>query len=95
MLMVDGLPLDVTGTLKQTLTFFDKNLMVLAPNQSWKSIAVKVNGCLRAKVTQESEILVTWSIEQQINKTPEYKRLASAQEAWVVHFTCEDGYLLT
>ena len=38
----------------------------------------------------------TGSIKQHINKTPEYKykRLASAQEAWVVHFTCEDGYLL-
>jgi hypothetical protein len=33
------------------------------------------------------------SIEFNINKIPVYKRLLHAQEAWVVHFTCEDDYL--
>ncbi|CAG8640408.1 10353_t:CDS:2, partial [Paraglomus brasilianum] len=33
------------------------------------------------------------TIQAHIDKTPRYKSLASADEAWIVHYTCEDGYL--
>ncbi|ORZ19061.1 hypothetical protein BCR41DRAFT_351423 [Lobosporangium transversale] len=42
------------------------------------------------------ELLATGSqssIKDCISKTPTYKRLLSAEEAWVVHFTREDDYL--
>ncbi|KAF8812558.1 hypothetical protein BYT27DRAFT_7087461, partial [Phlegmacium glaucopus] len=32
------------------------------------------------------------SIKSHIQKTAEYKELLSANEAWVIHFTCEDNY---
>src|ERR1700722_4288384 len=31
-------------------------------------------------------------VQSHIEKTPRYKALLSAEEAWVVHFTCEDDY---
>jgi hypothetical protein len=31
-------------------------------------------------------------IRSHIEKTPEYKSLLAADEAWVVHFTCEDDF---
>lgn len=31
-------------------------------------------------------------VKKHIQKTPEYTELLSADEAWVVHFTCEDNY---
>jgi len=32
------------------------------------------------------------SVQSHIEKTPEYMALLSADEAWVVHFTCQDPY---
>jgi len=41
------------------------------------------------------EVLATrneTSIRSHIDKTPEYKSLLAAEEAWVVHFTCQDDF---
>src|SRR5205807_511888 len=49
-----------------------------------------------AKPTVVLELLATGdlqSIKGHIDKTPIYKNRLAAQEAWVVHFTCEDNYL--
>ena len=32
------------------------------------------------------------TIRSHIEKTPEYKSLLGAEEAWVVHFTCQDNF---
>ncbi|ORZ08252.1 hypothetical protein BCR41DRAFT_359554 [Lobosporangium transversale] len=47
------------------------------------------------KPTVVIELLATGnqtSIKDHISKTLTYKRLLPAEEAWVVHFTCEDDY---
>jgi hypothetical protein len=41
------------------------------------------------------EVLATGNksdIQSHIEKTPEYKSLLAAEEAWVVHFTCQDDF---
>jgi hypothetical protein len=41
------------------------------------------------------ELLVTGEredVEVHIDRTPSYKDLLDADEAWVIHFTCEDDY---
>lgn len=46
-------------------------------------------------VTIVLELLATEepnSIESHIQKTPQYSSLLSADEAWVVHFTCQEDY---
>src|SRR5262249_43983516 len=33
-------------------------------------------------------------VEEHLDRTAEYKDILQADDAWVVHFTCEDGYTL-
>ncbi len=50
---------------------------------------------LKKNQTIVLELLATGSrsfIHSHIEKTPEYMSLLSADEAWVVHFTCEDNF---
>jgi hypothetical protein len=137
--------LNVLETLKESLKYFDKDIIRLAAFRSYKVSPVKVGGASRTHVPRESvydtelmgilsnwlqgnfgwsvtgqwhlrnpseqhkfsdivlkkdstivlELLATGNrafIQSHIEKTPEYMSLLSADEAWVVHFTCEDDF---
>jgi hypothetical protein len=140
-------PLDILGTLKEALKFFDKDLIRLAADYSYKQSKVHVGGHRNTSVPRESvydtelmRILTNWLrpesfavagqyhrknshgedkysdivikkpeelkvvlvlvatgdsgfVRDHVDKTAEYKELLLADEAWVVHFTCEDNYL--
>ena len=52
--------------------------------------------CKPGSPTVVLELLATGDapfIQAHIEKMPYYMELLSANEAWVVHFTCEDNYL--
>ncbi|ORZ12046.1 hypothetical protein BCR41DRAFT_356401 [Lobosporangium transversale] len=60
-------------------------------DHKYSDIVIKKAG----KPTVVIELLATGSqtsIKDHISKTLTYKRLLPAEEAWVVHFTCEDDY---
>jgi hypothetical protein len=149
--------LDVLGILKESLNSFDKDLIQVAAERSYKRSKVLVDGYRNTEVPRESvydtelmRILKNWLgrqkyavtgqwhlknddgdvltssrrhvrdkycdivisrhggptlileliatgdpkfVEDHIDKTPEYKELLSAEEAWLIHFTREDNYL--
>lgn len=140
--------LQVLDVLIESLKFFDKELIRLAPTRSFKSSNVPVMGYPKRHVPRESvydtelmRILSNWlshgngwtvtgqwhlrnedgrnrypdiilkdidndkpivlellatgdrrDVEAHVKKTPEYKTLLPAVEAWVIHFTCETDY---
>jgi hypothetical protein len=137
--------LNALDVLKESVRFFDKDLIRLAEYRSHKKASVKVPGSIdvpRESVydTELMRILSNWlqgqygwtvtgqwhlnnnlkehkypdivikksnhltvvlellatgdrhSVQSLIEKTPEYMDLLSADEAWVVHFTCQDPY---
>lgn len=141
-------PMDTLEVLKESLKFFDKNLLRCASEVSYKISEVVVGGRRNISVPRQSvydtelmRILSNWLrkvedysitgqchlriddgddrssdiviskpgkptivldlvatgtskfIEIHVDKTPEYKELLFAKEAWVVHFTREDEYL--
>lgn len=143
---------DVLEVINESLRFFDKDLIKLAPIRSYKQAEVCVDGRHKRMVPRESvydtelmRILTNWLVKSErytvsgqwhlinpnetgqaahkysdvvikkpgmptvvlellatgdkkfiqthIDKTPLYKELLSADEAWIIHFTREDGYL--
>jgi len=138
--------LNVLECLKESLKYFDKDIIYLAAFRSYKVSPVKIGGASCTHVPRESvydtelmgilsnwlqgnygwsvtgqwhlrnpsekhkfsdivlkkddstivlELLATGNrafIQSHIEKTPEYMSLLSADEAWVVHFTCEDDF---
>jgi len=138
--------IDFLRALMESLKYFDKDHIRMAPSRSFKSSkAVKVDGSRNAQVPREStydtelmrflsnwlqrhhgwtvtgqwhlknpfeehkftdivlkkednptivlELLATGDknfVNSHIGKTPEYMDLLGAQQAWIIHFTCED-----
>jgi hypothetical protein len=141
-----GDSLHVLNVLIECLKFFDKELMRMAPNRSYKSSTIAISGFPERQVPRESvydtelmRILTNWLghefgwtvtgqyhlvnedgrhrysdiilrknakrivlellatgdrsfVRKHINKTPEYMALNRADQAWVIHFTCEKNY---
>jgi hypothetical protein len=137
----------VLEVLTESLKFFDRDLIRLAADRSYKWSKVNIGSLRGVSVPQESvyateltRILANWLskaayavnsqwhlqtdqnmnkycniviskpntptvvlgplatgdvsvVQAHLEKTPYYKDLLSADEAWVVHFTCEDNYL--